>query len=95
VENRWIELYDELSMSAKKVYPYYSVCGIRPYGVFVWTVNENKDLEYNVFDIEEDGIILYDKEHVVKEEVLPIIQEIQEKIRQIRVYGESIKNGGK
>jgi len=94
MKDRWVELYDELSIIAKKVYPHYSIDKIKPYGVFIWTVDENDDLEYNVFDIEEDEIIFYDKKHVIKEEVLPIIKEIQEKIKQIRVYSESIKIGG-
>lgn len=37
----------------------------------------------NVFDIESNGIVYYDKNHRIIAEAMPIIEEIQAKLKEI------------
>lgn len=87
-------LYEELVEAVEEIRPYYDVDKIKMYSVYIWTKG-NKDADTNteehwgknVFDIEEDEIVFYVKDHKIPEEVMPIIQNIQSKIKAIRLNG--------
>lgn len=88
-------LYDELVRAAREIEPYYDIDKIKSYSVYIWTKgNEDADIntdEYwgsNVFDIQEDRIVFYVEDHIISEEVIPIIQNIQSKIKAIRLNWE-------
>lgn len=88
-------LYEELVQAANEIIPYYDIDKIKSYSVYIWTKgNEDADInteEYwgsNVFDIQEDRIVFYVKDHIIPEEVMPIIQNIQSKIKAIRLNWE-------
>ena len=84
-------LYEELVQATKAIKPYYDVDKIKMYSVYIWTKGDkNADIhtdEYwgeNVFDICEDQIVFYVEDHVIPEEVMPIIHNIQDKLKAIR-----------
>lgn len=88
-------LYEELVQAANEIIPYYDIDKIKSYSVYIWTKgNEDADInteEYwglNVFDIQEDRIVFYVEDHIIPEEVMPIIQNIQSKIKAIRLNWE-------
>lgn len=89
-------LYDELVRAAREIEPYYDIDKIKSYSVYIWTKgNEDADIntdEYwgsNVFDIQEDRIVFYVEDHIIPKEVMPIIQNIQSKIKAIRLNWEA------
>ena len=75
-----ITLYDELVQIAKELSPYYDIDKIKSYAVYIWTKGDDG---INVFDIMADRIIFYDKEHIIPEEVMVIIEKIQDKLKEI------------
>ena len=88
-------LYGELVQAVKEIIPYYDIDKIKPYAVYIWTkenedaaINTNEYWSENVFDIHEDEIVFYVKDHIIPEEVMPIIQNIQSKIKAIRLNWE-------
>ena len=79
------EFYIELHKAVDEIRPYYDVDKIKPYSVYIWTKDEVGDdglMIYgdNVFDITKDEIVFYNKDHVIPEEVMPIIRNIQSKL---------------
>ena len=89
-------LYEELVQAANEIRPYYDIDKIKSYSVYIWTKgNEDADKdteEYwgsNVFDIQENRIVFYVDDHIIPEEVIPIIQNIQSKIKAIRLNWEA------
>ena len=89
-------LYDELVDAAEAIKPYYDIDKIKTYSVYVWTKGNgdpNSDGYWgdNVFDIHEDKIVFYVKDHVIPEKVMPIIKNIQSKIKAIRLNREELK----
>ena len=82
-------LYEELVQAAREIEPYYDIDKIKSYSVYIWTKTGGLDGEgENVFDIVENEIIFYVEDHIIPEEVLPIIQNIQSKIKAIRLNWE-------
>lgn len=82
----YYELYNELVEIVNEIRPYYSIDKIKTYSVYVWTKGDEGDPDdwgSNVFDIEADEIVYYDKEHKIAEEILPIIYKIQSKLKEI------------
>ncbi len=75
--------YDELLEIVDEIRPYYTVDKVKYYGVFIWTKEENADDETYVFDILADELAMYDDNHVIIEEAKPIIEKIQEKLKEI------------
>lgn len=82
---RYYKLYDELVEVSKEIEVYYDIDKIKPWGVFIYTKD---DFCNNVFDILEDEIIFYVKEHVIPEEAMPTIKKIQDKLKEIRLTKE-------
>lgn len=78
--NKFDLLYDELVQISKEILPYYDIDKIKSYSVYVWTKGEDGE---NVFDILADEIVFYVKDHVIIEEVKPIIKKIQLKLKEI------------
>lgn len=83
-------LFEELVQAANEIRPYYDIDKIKSYSVYIWTKgNEDADTdteEYwgsNVFDIQEDRIVFYVEDHIIPKEVMPIIQNIQSKLKAI------------
>lgn len=88
-------LYEELCQAVNEIIPYYDIDKIKPYSVYIWTkgnedadVNTNEYWGENVFDIMEDEIVFYVEDHIIPEKVMPIIQNIQSKIKAIRLNRE-------
>lgn len=80
-ESKYYLFYDELVEISKEIEKYYDIDKIKPYSVYIWTKGKNGE---NVFDIEEDEIVFYVENHVIPDEVKPIIEKIQSKIKEIR-----------
>ena len=74
------EFYMELHKAVNQIRPYYDVDKVKPYSVYIWTKDDGDVLGDNVFDIQKDEIIFYDKTHVIPDEVMPIIRNIQSKL---------------
>ena len=87
-DDRCWDLYNELAKISNEILPYYDIDKIKSYSVYIWTKDEEvgEDNSSNVFDIQKDEIIFYNKEHVIKEEAKPIIEKIQMKLREISEY---------
>lgn len=81
------ELYHELKELTDKLEPWYVIDKIKWYSVYVWTKDNPDNEEYpfgeNSFDIWADEIVFYTEDHVIPDEAIPIIQEIQEKLKEI------------
>ena len=88
MENR-DEFYKELRQAVDEIKPYYDVDKIRPYSVYIWTkAKEDCEVDYffygeNLFDIMKDKIVFYNENHVIPEEVMPIIRNVQSKLMKI------------
>lgn len=86
MEDKYFKLYDELVEIANEIRPYYDIDKVKSYSVYIWTkeVDDNGyDCRDNVFDIQADKIVFYDKEHRIIEDALPIIIKIQSKLKEI------------
>ena len=68
------EHWNALRAAVDKLRPYYDIDKVKHNSVYVWTIGDDGD---NVFDIQKDRIVLYDKGHVIPDDVIPIIREIQ------------------
>lgn len=85
MENR-DEFYKELYNAVEEIRPYYDVDKVKPYSVYIWTKEkEDCKVDYffygeNVFDIMKDEIVFYNENHVIPDEVMPIIRNIQSKL---------------
>lgn len=84
------EFYRELYKAVEEIEPYYDVDKVKPYSVYIWTKLSEKDYlsgnwsyAENVFDIMKNEIVFYNKDHVIPDEVMPIIRNIQSKLREI------------
>lgn len=77
------KLHNELVDICKDIYDYYDIDKIKLHSVYIWT-KEAKEDEWgeNVFDIHSDKLIFY-KEHEVIEDAKPIIEKIQQKLKEI------------
>lgn len=84
MSEKYYELYEELVEISKEILRYYDIDKIKPFAVYIWTkpYDDNDDGE-NVFDIYDDEIVFYNKEHKIIEEALPIINSIQYKLKEI------------
>lgn len=81
------EFYKELYKAVEEIRPYYDIDKIKPYSVYIWTKVSEEDYQSddnfygeNVFDIMKDEIVFYNKDHVIPDEVMPIIRNIQSKL---------------
>ena len=74
------EFYNELYKAVDQIRPYYDIDKIKPYSVYIWTKDEGDVYGDNVFDIMKDEIVFYDTTHVIPDEVMPIIRNIQSKL---------------
>lgn len=80
----WEEKYEDLRVAAGELDPYYDIDKVKAWSVYVWTKPCNEDEHgKNVFDIEKDEIVFYDKNHIIPEEVMPIIENIQNKLKEL------------
>lgn len=82
--NEFDRLYDELVSVSNKIRPYYDIDKVKPYSVYIWTKDKENDFGENVFDIEIEDIAFYDKKHKIIEDALPIIKEIQYKLKELK-----------
>lgn len=71
------ESMERLYEVVKELEPYYDIDKVKSWAVYVWTKGNDGE---NVFDIQKDEIIFYDKEHKIPEEVIPIIKKIQQEL---------------
>lgn len=77
-------LYEELVQIVNEIKPYYKVDKIKTDAVYICT-KEGGYMGYgeNVFDISYDEIDFYVEDHVIPEEVMPIIKKIQSKLKEL------------
>ena len=68
------EYWNALHAAVDELRPYYDIDKIKHNSICVWMYGDDGD---NVFDIQKDRVILYDKNHVIPDDVIPIIREIQ------------------
>lgn len=80
-------LYEELIQISHKIEPYYDVDKVKTWSVFIWTKGDDGE---NVFDIMPNEIVFYVQDHKIIEEALPIIEEIQAKLRELKSYVDEI-----
>lgn len=87
-DDKYYTLYKELVVISNEILPYYDIDKVKPYSVYIWTKDEEvgEDYSSNVFDIMEDEICFYDKQHIIKDEAKPIIEKIQLKLKEISCY---------
>lgn len=78
------QLYEELVKISKEILPYYDVDKVKFDSVYIWTKYD--EFGRNVFDIISDDIYIYNKEHKIIEESIPIINKIQCKLKEIENY---------
>ena len=76
-------LMEELEQTSQEILPWYGVDKIRGDSVEIWTKGTNGK---NVFDICSNKLILYVKDHEVIEEAKPVIERIQEKLKEIDLW---------
>lgn len=74
------EFYRELYKAVEEIRPYYDVDKTKPYSVYIWTKDTDDSWGENVFDIMKDEIVFYNENHVIPDEVMPIIRNIQSKL---------------
>ena len=92
--NEFMQLYNELVQIADEIRPYYDIDKVKWYSVYIWTKEsegDDDDWGENVFDIQEDKIVFYVKDHVIIEEAKPIIKKIQAKLKELSLYVEKLK----
>ena len=77
-------LMDELYSVSKEILPYYDIDKIKNYSVYIWRKPDENDDSEEVFDIQADRIVFYE-EHQIPEEVMPIIERIQSKLKEIEM----------
>jgi hypothetical protein len=77
------KLYDELLEISDKIRKWYDIDKVKTHSVYIWTKGSDGE---NVFDIFADEIELYDKNHIIIEESKSVIEEIQQKLREIEEY---------
>lgn len=83
MSEKYYELYKELVEITNEILRHYDIDKIKHFAVYIWTKPcENNEGE-NVFDIYDDEIVFYNKEHKIIEEALPIINSIQCKLKEI------------
>ena len=82
-QNKFNQLYEELIQSAYELLPYYDIDKIKYYSVYVWSKETTDDFGENLFDIESNDIIFYNKEHKILKDALPTIEKIQAKLKEI------------
>ena len=88
------QLYKELTEAVDEIRPYYDVDKVKRGSVYIWTkdnpdsFNEDDRWGQNVFDIQEDELVFYTKDHVIIEEAKPVIEKIQAKLREIASVAE-------
>lgn len=85
MNDKYWKLHEELDKAAHEIDPYYDIDKIKSYSVYIWTKG---DMGENVFDIEEDKIVFYVDDYVIPDEVMPIIEKIQAKLRDISQYSD-------
>lgn len=78
------ELIHELSELANGLEPWYSIDKVKAYGVYVWSKTDWWG--ENLFDIYEDEVCYYVKDHKIPDEAWSVIHQIQAKIREIWEY---------
>ena len=88
------QLYKELTEAVDEIRPYYDVDKVKRGSVYIWTkdnpdsFNEDDRWGQNVFDIQEDELVFYTKDHVIIEEAKPVIEKIQAKLTEIASAAE-------
>lgn len=72
---------DKLREAITELELYYDIDKVKSYSIYVWTKGVNDDdFGENVFDIEKNEIIFYNKKHKILKEVMPIIKRIQKEL---------------
>lgn len=95
IEDKYYQMYREISQIARELEPYYDIDKVKSYSVYVWSKPKNyasdnvDDWGENVFDIMENEIVFYVKDHQIIEEAIPIIKKIQAKLKEMRLVLEA------
>ena len=75
----------ELRQAVEEIRHWYDVDKVKPYSVYIWTKDTDDSWGENVFDIMEYEIVYYVKDHVIPDEVMPIVENIQEILKELRL----------
>lgn len=96
MDDKYFEIYREIQASADKLRKYYDIGKVKDYSVYVWISDEDYEsnpkmyegIDLNVFDIQADRLVFYNGEKYkeIKEEAIPIINEIQDKLKKMEKY---------
>lgn len=94
MQDEYYELYSkllkELREISDEIRPYYDIDKVKIYSVYIWTkdsfdLDNTEMIDDNLFDIQAHELIMYDKNHIIIEEAIPIIEKIQDKLKEIEV----------
>lgn len=88
-------MYDELWELAHKLEPWFSIDKVKSYSVYVWTKDTEDEWHpfgENVFDIFADYLQFYTSTGPWQfpNEAMPLVKEIQEKLKEIEKYYETV-----
>lgn len=80
--------YNDLWNLVEPLREYYDIDKVKTYAVYVWNKADRIEDQENVFDIHSREIIMWNEEHEIIEEAIPIIEEIQDKLKEFDKYLE-------
>ena len=78
--------YNSLCEIANELLPYYDIDKVKTYAVYVWSKEDENCEQDGLFDIYSDSIDMWDEEHEIIEETIPIIKKIQKKLKEFDKY---------
>ena len=73
-------------MISNEILPYYDIDKVKPYSVYIWSKENPNGFGENLFDIEVNRVIFYNKQHRIVKDAIPIIKKIQYKLKEIENY---------
>lgn len=85
-EEEFDKYYNSLLDVVEPLLKYYDVDKTKTYAVYVWNKADDRQNQWNVFDIYSHEIVMYDEDHEIIEEAKPIIEKIQDKLKEFDKY---------
>ena len=93
-DENFYKLYNELVEICNEIRPYYEIDKIKSWAVFIYDYDDEKNSESGngLFDILPDELIWYVDDHTIIEEAKPIIEKIQNKLKELNVDNKWMKS---